>query len=473
MKTKFTFILILSGIFVYSCAKKDTSEEPSGTAPVAKFTSNKVIITQGESIIFTDQSTGTITNWSWMFEGGTPQGSSIKNPANIVYNQTGKFFVQLYVSNQYGSNTKIEQNYITVNEPVILPSADFTANVNSIYMGENVNFTDQSSGNPTAWSWSFTGGDPSNSTLQNPTQIIYSTPGVYDVILTATNKFGSNTMTKNALITVKNPPPNVNFTASKTVLYRGDTINFTDNSSGNPTSWEWTFTGGDPGTSNVQNPSGIIYQAIGFFDVTLKATNVNGSSSKTKSKYIRVITHPVIYNPMISYGSYTDSRDNRTYNTVTIGSQTWMAENLQYNASGSTYYGNNSSNAMYGRLYDWYTALYAAPSGWHLPSIAEWETLYTELGGADIAGGKLKETTCYHWYAPNDGADNSSGFTALPAGNRDGNGFYGDLGYYTDFWTSEGSGTHSWAYRLFYNGRTIHQYGYYKEACLSIRCVQD
>ncbi len=77
----------------------------------------------------------------------------------------------------------------------------------------------------------------------------------------------------------------------------------------------------------------------------------------------------------------------------------------------------------------------ACPSGWHLPSDGEWTILSDFLGGA--AGGKLKETGYTHWYGPNTGATNSSGFTALPGGFRDSySETFWDLGYYGDWWTS-------------------------------------
>src|SRR5215469_10890371 len=93
------------------------------------------------------------------------------------------------------------------------------------------------------------------------------------------------------------------------------------------------------------------------------------------------------FNPAITYGSFTDSRDSKTYRTVVIGTQTWMAENLNYNATGSKCYNDSTQYCdLYGRLYDWTTAMAGVssssanpsgvlgicPVGWHLPSDAEW-----------------------------------------------------------------------------------------------------
>jgi uncharacterized protein (TIGR02145 family) len=97
--------------------------------------------------------------------------------------------------------------------------------------------------------------------------------------------------------------------------------------------------------------------------------------------------------------TFTDPRDGQTYNIVQIGNQTWFAENLNYATGNSWCYDNNDSNCnIYGRLYDWQTALTACPSGWHLPSDAEWTVLTDYLGGDTVAGLKMKNTTGWNDY---------------------------------------------------------------------------
>ncbi|MEZ5012683.1 MAG: FISUMP domain-containing protein [Chitinophagales bacterium] len=127
-------------------------------------------------------------------------------------------------------------------------------------------------------------------------------------------------------------------------------------------------------------------------------------------------------------GQFTDDRDGQTYALVCIGDQTWMAENLKYNAPGSDCYQEAFDNCnIYGRLYDWSTIMNGAssssaepsgvqgvcPDGFHVPSIAEWNTLINALGGISLAGGAMKSTDL--WADPNTGATNSSGFNALPS----------------------------------------------------------
>jgi uncharacterized protein (TIGR02145 family) len=115
-----------------------------------------------------------------------------------------------------------------------------------------------------------------------------------------------------------------------------------------------------------------------------------------------------------SVTTFTDSRDGKTYKKVTIGKQTWMKENLNYEAKGSVCYDNKADNcAKYGRLYNWNTAMAACPAGWHLPSDKEWTTLLDYLGDKDWAGTKLKSTS--GWTFNGNGTDEYL-FSALPGG---------------------------------------------------------
>jgi uncharacterized protein (TIGR02145 family) len=194
----------------------------------------------------------------------------------------------------------------------------------------------------------------------------------------------------------------------------------------------------------------------------------------------------------------TDARDGKTYPTIRIGNQCWMAANLNYGTriSGSQGQANNgvaekfcyndieSYCDVYGGLYQWNEMMqYVAtegtrgicPAGWHLPTDAEWTVLSDYLGGGDIAGGKMKETGTSHWVAPNTGASNSSGFTALPAGGWDISGHYGSLANNSTFLTStQYSSTNIWGRDLWtgsaYIGRSSN---YLKTFGFSVRCIKD
>jgi len=144
-------------------------------------------------------------------------------------------------------------------------------------------------------------------------------------------------------------------------------------------------------------------------------------------------------------GSLTDDRDGKTYKTVKIGDQVWMAENLNFATdSGSWCYDKNPENcSTYGRLYSWEIAKTACPSGWHLPSYDDWGILSKYLGGYTIAGGKLKSKI--GWISPNTDATNESGFSGLPGGCVDGSCWYkarySDLGKVGYFWSGQQSFT--------------------------------
>jgi uncharacterized protein (TIGR02145 family) len=138
-------------------------------------------------------------------------------------------------------------------------------------------------------------------------------------------------------------------------------------------------------------------------------------------------------------GTFKDSRDGKTYKTVKIGTQTWMANNLAFKAgSGCCAYDNNKNNVvLYGYLYNWETAKNVCPTGWHLPSDAEWITLIDYEGGEKTAGNKLKEAGIKHWGESNTGATNQSGFTALPGGGRQEDGQFTQINVDGNWWTSD------------------------------------
>jgi uncharacterized protein (TIGR02145 family) len=182
--------------------------------------------------------------------------------------------------------------------------------------------------------------------------------------------------------------------------------------------------------------------------------------------------------------------DGETYETVVIGSQTWMARNLNYNASGSKCYNDSPSNcATYGRLYDWATAMdlpncgYGTscssqigakhrgicPDGWHIPSNAEWTTLENFVGSS--AGKKLKATS--GWNSGGNGTD-EFGFAALPGGGGDSDGDFSYVGYYGDWWSaSENGASRAYSRGMDYDYEGVHYLNYSKDDLFSVRCLQD
>jgi len=177
-------------------------------------------------------------------------------------------------------------------------------------------------------------------------------------------------------------------------------------------------------------------------------------------------------NDNLEKGIFTDPRDGKKYRTVTIGKQTWMAENLNYEASSSKYYDNNLANAQkYGRLYNWETAKMACPPGWHLPSDKEWQELVDFAGGEKIAGKKLKATN--GWVENGNGTD-EYGFSALPGGYCRTNGMFQFVGSFGGWLSSTEENSENVYYRnVGYEQTDIFKYTIAKTTFFSVRCIKD
>lgn len=212
--------------------------------------------------------------------------------------------------------------------------------------------------------------------------------------------------------------------------------------------------------------------------------------------------------------AFTDVRDGNIYRYVTIGKQDWMAENLKYlpevvgpNNSSVTnayyfvheYEGTDVAEAKdaanyqtYGVLYNWPAAMAgftsseanpsgvqgACPSGWHLPSDAEWTELIDYIGGSDLAGGKLKEAGTAHWNDWNDWNDsneasNELGFTALPGGVCTGGSFY-DIGFAGYWWVAtEYNSDTAWHRFMSYHNSDVYRNYKNKSEGYSVRCIKN
>ncbi len=227
------------------------------------------------------------------------------------------------------------------------------------------------------------------------------------------------------------------------------------------------------------------------------ATNSSGTSYGNQQTFNTVARS--IFNSNLTYGTMSDN-DGNTYKTIVIGTQTWMAENLKTTkyrngdpittnlsdsawlvSTGGAYavYDNNpQNNSIYGKLYNWYAVVDSrnlCPTGWHVPSDAEWTTLVNFLGGSGVAGGKLKSTSSL-WTAPNTGATNESGFSGLPGGGRGNYGAYVIIGNNGDWWSStelNSNNNNAWGRSLFSGGGGSGRYYGGKRTGFSVRCLRD
>ena len=244
---------------------------------------------------------------------------------------------------------------------------------------------------------------------------------------------------------------------------------------------------GETSVSSSSKGDGGSEAAMTSSSAKSSSSSVNSSSSVTpvssSSETSESSSSVSIFNPKISYGELTDSRDGQTYRTVKIGNQVWMAENLNYESANSYCYGDSASScSKFGRLYTWYAAVDACPSGWHLPRWAEWDSLLTTaVSNKAYAGVALKSSAVwnpllvvgsYFDYVQTYDDTNISGFSALPAGGMD-NGKYGGVGVVVDFWNaSEFNDDETYVMRLYYSETYESWWRVSKQNAYSVRCLQ-
>ena len=204
------------------------------------------------------------------------------------------------------------------------------------------------------------------------------------------------------------------------------------------------------------------YKSSAYSVRCLKDEGTTPQSSSSK------VTEPA----EVTTGTMTDSRNGQTYKTVTIGTQTWMAQNLNYESEGSYCYKDSAEHCTkYGRLYTWAAAMTACPSGWHLPTKAEFETLFTAVGGQSTAGKVIKSTS--GWNSSGNGTD-AFAFSALPAGFRDIIGGYNAEGDNASFWSSTEDGSYfARSMSLNYNDGVAGLNYSTKDNGSSVRCLKD
>lgn len=239
------------------------------------------------------------------------------------------------------------------------------------------------------------------------------------------------------------------------------------------------------------------------------SSSKNDDPKSSSSRGLFDMTKDEFLNPEITYGTMTDTRDNKTYKIVKIGDQVWMAENLNYADSTKTpslkgnswCYDNKAENCdVTGRLYTWAAAIDSValandadnpqtcgygktctlpavvqgvcPSGWHLPTYDEWETLFKAVGGSSAAGKALKSGS--GWYSNGNGTD-TYGFSALPAGYSDYVGNFYDAGSYAFFWSASENLSYYAYYMYLYYYREDADMDFYNKnyGGYSVRCLQN
>jgi uncharacterized protein (TIGR02145 family) len=342
--------------------------------------------------------------------------------------------------------------------------------------------------------------------------------GRYNIKVTVVDNEGAVSVDEidvNLIKTNFEKEPEAAFNSSQNFVCPNVPIQFTDQSTNNPTSWRWDF--GDDSTSAIQNPSHA-YVSNGTYTVSLIVTNNNGSDSVRKTDFISVTCNGAETGTVKDY-------DGNSYSTIKLGSQWWMAENLRtthyaagaeiplvesnstwtekdINSKAMCYYNNAINNAeSYGALYTWAAAMNGSggsssnpsgvqgvcPSGWHMPSDNEWKQLETYLGMSQMAvnsighrgtneGSKLAGHS-RQWNAgelKDNAAFGATGFDASPGGGRNLFGSFLYLGSHGAMWTATGFDAASvWGRCLYNSYSSVRRYNCQKEFAFSVRCVKN
>jgi len=326
----------------------------------------------------------------------------------------------------------------------------------------------------------------------------------YYVRAYATNSIGTAYGTEISFTTQSGGIPTVTTTATSVITTTSAISggNVTDNGGGVVTArgicWSTTATPTvdlttkttETVTTGVFTSSITNLTANTTYNVRAYATNSSGTAYGTEISFTTQ-AEPA--------GDITDI-DGNVYTSVTIGTQTWMVENLKTthyrngdaitNVIDNTAwaglstgawcdYSNAAANGIkYGHLYNWYAANDSrniAPIGWHVPTDAEWATLITYLGGESVAGGKLKETGTFNWASPNTAATNSFGFSALPGGDRnDWDGTFEGVSNHGIWWSSnQVNAMFAWGKQIFSSSSNVNGYFVPKAEGFSVRCIKN
>jgi len=298
------------------------------------------------------------------------------------------------------------------------------------------------------------------------------------------------------------PPANgANIPSRTQIIWKWDTVS-------GATGYKWNttndyFSATEMGTTTTKTETGL--DCSTYYTRYVWAYSACGHSSPG------TLTQRTSLCPIVCGTDLPDTRDGKIYPTVQIGTQCWLKRNMNIgtrlngsqnqtdNNSIEKYcYNDADSNCnVYGGLYQWAEVVQylngatntsswnpvptgnvqgICPEGWHIPTDAEWSTLVTYLGGTNSAGGKMKETGLTHWTAPNTGATNESGFTALPGGYRDptSGGVFNTINYWDKNWSiTEASSVSAWVRYLEYNTSKANRDSNNKAIGNSVRCIND
>ncbi|MGB7337512.1 MAG: PKD domain-containing protein, partial [Phototrophicaceae bacterium] len=297
-----------------------TVEDNTIAAPIASFTADSTTIETGETVAFTNTTSGESTSFLWDFDGNGLTDNTDISPTH-TYNTAGVYNVRLTAIGDGGQTDSVVA--ITVQDPPDAPSANFDLSVSGDIAPVSVDFVNTTTGNATTYAWNF--GDGRTSSEQNPT-ITYETPGTYLVTLTASGPGGATT-TEEVPINVEQPlvAPVADFTADPESGSVELTVNFSNASDGSGLSYAWTF--GDGGTSIDENPTHV-YTAQGSYTVTLIVTDPQNQVD-TAELTINV-SEPVVIAPEPDPSFVADPNPALTGQSITFSNTSLNADSYSW-----------------------------------------------------------------------------------------------------------------------------------------------
>lgn len=439
---------------------------------------------------------------------GTGIGSFVSSITGL--NAGVKYYIRAYSTNSAGTSYGNEQSFATSpNLPTVTTTAATTITATTATSGGNV--TADGGGTVTAKGvcWSTTTGpsisntktsDGTGTGIYNSSLASLTANTTYYLRAYATNSAGTAYGSEVSFKTSANLP-----TVSTTIAT--SVTSNTASSGGNVTS-----DGGSAITARGVCWSNSTAPTITGSKTTVAGTTGVFTSSLTgltsgTTYYVRAYAtnsagtsygNEITFQTVSPTGTVTDIEGN-VYKYVTIGTQVWFAENLKttkYNDGSNVplvtdktswfnlatpaycWYNNDAETykGTFGAMYNWYTVNTGklCPTGWHVPSDADWTILTNFLGGINLAGGKLKETGNGHWVSPNTGATNETGFTSVAGGDRNYYGEYINIGYFGIYWSSSDySITEAWTWNTVWNYGDIARMTYIKRYGIYVRCLKN
>ena len=277
-------------------------------------------------------------------------------------------------------------------------------------------------------------------------------------------------------LTITKPVPY--YSLGETLVFEADRSRLTVSEGTMPVvglAWQANNSKRDTLTQNVSlsNPSYTVkLDSLGSYTVTCTAFAGSEYYSTSASVSFEVIDPATA---LTGISGSTTVLDGVTYFTTVVGGKTWMASNMAKSGSGIAYKGAEVSSLPLGRYYTWEEASAVCPSGWHLPSAAEWDTLGEDAGDLMADAIFLEDKMWEYWPAVN--ITNSTGFNAIPVGYADksfDSASFSGLGNYSAFWTADSSGEMA-SYRYIVAGEPKIKKGQGSKSTLamSVRCVKD